>query len=113
MGPKGDQVLEARLVRKYGGIKWLDPANGYRACEAHPNDVAFEKKRGNNRYIIFGTYHGFDLDKDLEEQQEKYEFWEKTEDFYDQVKEYYKDSEEVEIHTQGGECDSESDVEGN
>ena len=55
MGPKGDQVLEARLVRKCGGIKWLDPDNGHRACETHPNNVAFEKKRGNDRCIAFGT----------------------------------------------------------
>ena len=33
------------------------------------------RRRG---HITFGTCHGFDLDKDLEEQQEKCEFWEKN-----------------------------------
>ncbi len=30
IGPNENDLLEARLVRKYGGIKWLDPDNGHR-----------------------------------------------------------------------------------
>ena len=33
IGPGGDDVHEARLVRKYGGLRWLDADNGYRVCE--------------------------------------------------------------------------------
>ena len=30
VGANGDDVLEAMMVMKYGGIKWLDPDNSYR-----------------------------------------------------------------------------------
>lgn len=109
LGPNGDVVLEARLVHKYAGIKWLDPDNKYRVCEAHPDKMHFEKKRGNNQYLIFATYHGFTVGKDLEDQADKYDYWEKSYDFYEQVQEYYKDSKEVKVYLKGGECDSESD----
>ena len=108
VGPKDDNILEARMVRKYGGIKWLDPDNGFRVCEAHPDSMAFEKKRDKNKYNIFATYYGFELGKDLDAQKDKYEFWEKTDD-YDQLADYYKDSKEVKVYLKGGECDSESD----
>ena len=111
IGPQGNVVLEARLIRKYAGIKWLDIDNDYRVCEAHPDKMYFEKKRGNNQYLVFATYHGFDLGKDLSLQNEKYDYWEKNEDFYDLVQDYYKDSKEVKVYLKGGECDSESDEE--
>lgn len=110
----GNDVLEARLVRKYGGIKWLDPDNGHRLCIAHPNNMFFEKKRGNNKYLIFATYKGYDTSKKPDEQHELYDPWEKSEyDFYDQVIEFYEQdkSREVKCYTKGPECDSESDAE--
>ena len=83
----------------------------------------FEKKRGNNQYLVFATYHGFDLGKDLSVQNEKYDQWEKYEDFYDLVQDYYRfydlvqdyyrDNKEVKVYVKGGEYDSESDGEGN
>ena len=37
--------------------------------------------------------------------------WPKTQkDFYEEVVSHYKDSYEVKCYTEGGECDSESDV---
>ena len=69
----GDDVHEARLVRKYGGLRWLDADNGYRICETHPDEMFFEKKRGNNKYIIFATYQGFDLEKPLKGQTDKFD----------------------------------------
>ena len=110
----GNDVLEARLVRKYGGIKWLDPDNGHRLCIAHPNNMFFEKKRGNNKYLIFATYKGYDTSKKPDEQHELYDPWEKSEyDFYDQVIEFYEQdkSREVKCYTKGPECDSENDAE--
>ena len=44
-------------------------------------------------------------------QNDKYDYWEKSEDFYGQVSEYYKDCKEVKVYLRGGECDSESDKE--
>ena len=111
IGPNGDDVLEARLVRKYGGIKWLDIDNGYRVCEAHPDEMYFDKKRGNNEYLVFTIYHGFDFDKDLAEQKDKYDNWEKNDDLYELIYDYYKDSKEVKVYLKGGECESESDGE--
>ena len=43
IGPNGDDMLEARLVRKYGGLRWLDQDNGYRVCETHANRMFFQK----------------------------------------------------------------------
>ena len=112
IGPGGDDVHEARLVSKYGGLRWLDADNGYRVCETHPNEMFFEKKRGNNKYIIFATYQGFDLEKSLKQQTEKFDGWPKTQkDFYEEVVSFYKDSYEVKCYTKGGECDSESEEE--
>jgi len=67
IGPNGDDILEARLVRKYGGLRWLDQDNGYRICEAHPDRMFFQKRRGNNKYLIFATYQGYDLTKQPEQ----------------------------------------------
>ena len=50
----------------------------------------FEKKRGNNKYIIFATYQGFDLEKPLKHQTDKFNGWPKTQkDFYEEVVSYY------------------------
>ena len=96
VGPKGNVVLESRLVEKYGGLRWLHPDNGYRICEAHPTKMFFQKKKGDNRYLPFATYHGFDLNKDLESQRDLYDGWPKTQrDFYELIAVYYKDSSEV------------------
>ena len=70
------------------------------------------KKRGNNKYIIFATYEGFDLNKDPSEQKELYDGIMKTQaDFYEEVIEYYKDRHDVKCYVKGGECDSDSDNE--
>lgn len=111
VGPNGDALLEARLVRKYAGIKWLDPDNGYRVCEAHPDEMFFEKKRGNNQYLVFATYHGFVIGKNVKEQEDKYDNWEKNDELYELIREYYKDSKEVKVYLKGGDCESESDIE--
>ncbi len=110
VGPSGDTILEARLVRKYAGLRWLDPDNGYRLCIAHPKRMFFQKKRGNNKYLIFATYEGFDFAKKTEDQPDKYDGWPITwSDFYEEVVKYYKDSAEVQCYVQGGGADSKSD----
>eukprot|EP00804_Cyclotella_cryptica_P024597 CCRYP_001605-RA/>CCRYP_001605-RA protein AED:0.15 eAED:0.13 QI:0/0/0/1/1/1/2/0/458 len=112
IGPNGNDLLEARLVRKCGGIKWLDPDNGYHLCVGHPNKMFFSKKRGNNKYLIFVMYECYDLTKNPDEQLDKYDAWEKSQyDFYDEVIKYYEKSNEVTNYKKGMECDSESDEE--
>jgi hypothetical protein len=51
------------MVRKYGGIKWLDHDNSYHLCIGHPYMMFFQKMRGRNKYRIFATYQGYDLTK--------------------------------------------------
>ena len=90
--------MQARLVNKYGGLRWLDRD--------------FEKKRGANKYLIFATYPGYDLSKSPDEQTDKFDGWMKTqEDFYKEVVEYYKDLPEVKCYEEGGEAESDSDGE--
>ena len=48
VGPEGDSILEARLIRKYGGLQWTDPdpdeANvQYTRRTQHPDSMFFEK----------------------------------------------------------------------
>jgi hypothetical protein len=115
VGANGDDVLEARMVRKYGGIKWLDPDNGYRLCIGHPDMMFFQKMRGRNKYLIFATYQGYDLTKTPDEQSDKYDPWEKSEyDFYEEVIKYYEQegNGEVKCFRKGPKCDSESEGEG-
>ena len=110
VGPGGDDRLEARLVAKYGGLRWLDRDNGFRLCVAHPSSMFFEKRRGNNKYLIFATYARYDLDKPLEQQKDKFDGWPKTNiDFYDEVVDYYKDIPEVKCYEEVGDADSDSD----
>ena len=63
LGPSGDEVFEARLVRKYDGLKWFDPDKRIHFT-AHPDKMHFEKKRGDNQYWIFGVMDGFDYSLD-------------------------------------------------
>jgi hypothetical protein len=37
-------------------LRWLDQDNGYHVCGAHPDRMFFQKRRGNNKYLIFATY---------------------------------------------------------
>ena len=110
VGPEGDDRFESKLVAKYGGLCWLDVDYNYRRVETHPTKMFFEKKRGDNKYIIFATYEGFDLNKDPSDQKDLYDGIVKTQaDFYEEVVAYYKDRSDVKCYVKGGECDSDSE----
>ena len=109
LGPTGDPIFGARLVSKYGGLKWLDPDNNYTLQVAHPNKMSFNKLRGDNKYHILATLEGCDLSIPPEAQLNLYEVWWAETDWLDQVIDYYKDDDKVRIYGKGGECDSESD----
>ena len=97
-------------MAKYGGLCWLDVDYNYRRVETHPTKMFFEKKRGDNKYIIFATYEGFDLNKDPSDQKDLYDGIVKTQaDFYEEVVAYYKDRSDVKCYVKGGECDSDSE----
>ena len=67
--------------------------------------AAIRRKQGNNKYLSFATYKGYDISKKPDEQYELYDPWEKSEyDFYAQVIEFYEQDKSREV-------DSESDAE--
>ena len=130
----GCAVLEARLAKKYGGLKWwdIDEANddeevgtarkGARKKKknepvksirtAHPTKMYFHpggKGEGKNRYAVIGMMEGFDMAKSLKENDDFYDVWDRNEDFFGQVVEYYEDGKEVKCYEEGGECSSDED----
>lgn len=109
IGPQGDVIFEQRLVRKYGGIKWLDPDNNFSVRVSHPERMSFTKARGNNKYDILATMNGYDLDSPPESQHDLFDVWVQVPDFFDEVIEYYKDSKVVRCYRKGGCCDSDEE----
>ena len=96
LGPSGEYIFEARLIRKYGGLEWFDPDDNVEFT-AHPNKMHFEKRRGNNWYLILGILDGFNLDYDEnhESNVNLWEPWHMSDDFFEQVTLYYKDVPDV------------------
>ena len=44
VGPNGNKIFEARLLRKYGGIKFFDiDTTPHRVFKVHPSTMWFEK----------------------------------------------------------------------
>ena len=111
LGPKGDHVLEARMLRKYGGLSWRDCDNEDAKVNANPTMMHLDKKRGNNKYCVMGCNEGFDYNVDKNLQNELWEPYETEPWFYDLVMDYYKKGDKVRCYEKGGECDSESDGE--
>ena len=109
IGPQGDAIFEQRLVRKYGGLKWLDPDNNFSVRVCHPERMSFTKSRGNNHYDILATMHGYDIGSSPESQNDLYDVWETNTDFFDEVCQFYKDITVVRCYEQGGVCDSEEE----
>ena len=108
IGPKGDPIFEARLVKKYGGLSWRDCDNGDVKVNSHPSLMIFEKIRGNNHYCVFGCNEGYDYSVDKHLQNSLWEAYETEPWFYDLIVEYYKKGDKVKCYEKGGECDSES-----
>ena len=53
--------------------------------------------------------NGFDMAKSLKENDTFYDVWDRNEDFFGQVVEYYEDRTEVKCYEEGGECSSDED----
>lgn len=98
--PSGDPILEARLCRKYGGLKWEDPNNQdkdrpvhpdrIQKRVAHPDRMWFQKQRGNNRYNVLATLDEYDFSKEPGQQDDVFEAWEINNEFFECVTEYYQ-----------------------
>jgi hypothetical protein len=112
VGPNGNKIFEARLLRKYGGIKFFDiDTTPHRVFKVHPSTMWFEKERGNNHYSVIGILDGFDFEKPLDHDDNKplYEPWDTSVDFYECVKMYYEgDTTEVRCLTKD-DCDSDEE----
>ena len=111
MGPQGSKIFEARLRRKYGGIKYIDiDSTPHRVFKVHPSTMWFEKERGNNHDSVIGILDGFDLDKPLDHHDNKplYEPWDTSVDFFDCVRMYYEGSVEVNVLSKD-DCDSDEE----
>ena len=96
------------MVRKYGRLKWLDPDTEYSRRTSHPGLMYFEKKRGNNRYHIFAVKDGYDYAREPDKQKELWDVWELTDDFYEQVCEFYANDRLVKCYKEIDNCDSET-----
>ena len=108
---KGNPIFEARLVRKYGGIQWLDPDNDYARRTAHPEMMGFFKKRGDNHYCVMACNDDFDFKKPPHEQENMYELWETNDDFFECVTEFYEKSPQLNVkcYAKGGEAYSDDE----
>ena len=106
--PDGNTILEERFLRKYGGLKWVDDKDFMRYT-ARSDVMGFQKKRGNNRYFIFGIQDGYDMSMDADDQPQLYEKWERTEDFYEMITKYYENDRSVKCYQKGGDCESEEE----
>jgi len=107
--PSGDSIFEARLVRKYGGLRWLDPDSNFSLRVSHPERMAFTKARGNNKYDVLATMNGYDPDSSPESQPALYDVWETNDEFFGLIIEYYKASTVVKCYEKGGQCDSDEE----
>ena len=105
------------MVKKYGGLKFLDPDRDYSLWTAHPKMMYFHKKKGNNTYHVLACMEGFDFDKPPHVQEDKYGYdaWELTDDFYEMIVDYYNNNNDDELkvkcYTKDADCGSEEEDE--
>ena len=55
LGPKGDHVLEARMLRKYGGLSWRDCDNEDAKVNANPTMMHLDKKEETTSIVSWGA----------------------------------------------------------
>ena len=111
IGPNGNLILEARLTKKYKGLKFFDIDDNNRVMTVHK--MIFQKKRGNNLYHVFATMDGFnDMLKDEDPANDLYwQPWEVNEDLFDCMRAYYKEQVDsnVKCYELGGDCQSDDE----
>jgi hypothetical protein len=79
-----DPVNEAKLLQKYGGMVWHDPDT---KCNftAHPDQMYFNKKRGDKGYCVFGVKETYNHQ---DPQDDQWDPWALTDDLYEEIAEY-------------------------
>lgn len=108
MGPKGDIILEERLRRKYGGLKWVDDKD-YHRYTARSDAMFSSKKRADNQYLVLGVRDGYDTSLEANRQEELYEPWQRTEDFYEMVTMHNKEDPLIKFYQKDEDCESEEE----
>jgi len=113
LGPQGNSILEARLTKKYQGLKFFDIDNDNKVMTVHK--MVFSKRRGNNAYNVFATMDGFNCQlNDLHDANDSYwQPWEVNEDLFDCMRAYYLSNTEdnVKYYEAGGGCLSDGEEE--
>jgi hypothetical protein len=111
IGPNGSSILEARQTKKYKGLKFVDINENNKVMTAH--NILFQKKRGNNAYLVFATMDGFnDVLKDEDEANDAYwQPWEVNEELFECLRLYYKEQVDsnVKCYELGGDCVSDEE----
>jgi hypothetical protein len=112
LGPRGDPILEAKLNKKYQGLKLIDmDSTDLKVLTVHA--MIFRKKHGDNKYDCVCILPEFNLELpyDHGDNDPHWEKWEINEDLFDCIRAYYKDdtSGKVKTYELGGGCFSDGD----
>jgi hypothetical protein len=130
-GPKGDDIHEAMVSAKYGGLKYKDADVGGRVgtflmnnctqltkCMKSGPRKTQEQKAGKGRgyfYTVMGVYDGYKQGLIHEKQDEMtYDLWERDWTFYEMIVDYYKEhpDPEIQIVEAPKEGEQEDEIEG-
>jgi hypothetical protein len=83
-----DPVILQKFLLKYRNICWLDLDNDV-VLTHHPTMMGWTSHKPSG-VAAFGLLEGYDMDVADDDQLDEYELWCLNEDFYDCVKDYYK-----------------------
>ena len=111
---KRNEIYEARLLRKYGGLKWRDPDNNNAIVTADPKCMYYWKeKRGvAPDYFVAGMLSGYDKSAQFDEMDDKtWDLWARNEDLFECIMNYYAENpdESIVVYEEGDDASSESD----
>jgi len=108
----GDPVIEARMLRKYAGLQWYD-IDKDKMFVSHSDRMEIKKTRGKpTMYNIFAHTNEYDEDVNDDDQIDQFEIWEKTEDFFEMITEYYVKNKNLGVMVyQKGDIESENEDE--
>ena len=114
LGPNRNNLFQAKLVKKYSGLKWLDPDSDFSLRTVHPKIMYSEKKHGNNNHHVLACKNEYDFEKQPREQEEEYDVWERNEELFDLMVDYYQNNakENVKCYIENGECESDDEMNG-
>ena len=63
----------------------------------------------DNQYLVFGVRDGYDISLEANRQEELYEPWQRTEDFYEMVTTHNKEDPLIKFYQKDKDCESEEE----